>query len=141
MSICLTNDRVLQDLDRTHHLTATLQALTSESDFKLDSDAIGRSLHDVSTAMQEAQHQQLAIEPLSIDELQRVFPQLPKGLLTTPNMEMLITAPAHLFQLEASFLYDEETTANVKYYKWDNISIQEFGISTSDISDVTPVPF
>jgi hypothetical protein len=85
--------------------TVYLSLLTSESNFNLAFDSIERSLNDVSAAMQQAQLQRLAIELLSANELQRLFDQLKTAATETDN-ELLITAPAHLFQVDTSFVYD-----------------------------------
>jgi hypothetical protein len=85
--------------------TAYLSLLTGESNFNLAFDSIERSLNDVSAAMQQAQLQRLAIELLSVSELQSLFSQLKVAASDTDN-ELLITAPAHLFQVDTSFVYD-----------------------------------
>jgi hypothetical protein len=78
--------------------TAYLSLLAGESDFNLAFDSIERSLSDVATAMQQAQLQRLAIELLSVSELQNLFNQLKTAATETDN-ELIITAPAHLSRL------------------------------------------
>jgi hypothetical protein len=85
--------------------TAYLQLLRAESDFNLAFDSIERSLNDVAAAMQQAQLQRLAIELLTVSDLQNLFNQLKTAASETEN-ELIITAPAHLFQVDTSFVYD-----------------------------------
>jgi hypothetical protein len=85
--------------------TAYLSLLSGESNFNLAFDSIERSLNDVAAAMQQAQLQRLAIELLSVSELQNLFNQLKTAATETDN-ELIITAPAHLFQVDTSFVYD-----------------------------------
>jgi len=104
------NQRLFQNNDNSFTFGAYLQALQSESNFNTAFDAIERSLDDVAFAMQEAQHNRLAIELVPLTELQRLFNELQQEADRT-GTQMIITAPAHLFQLETSFIYDGDNAA------------------------------
>ena len=104
------NKRLFQNNDNSFTFGAYLQALQSESNFNTAFDAIERSLDDVAFAMQEAQHNRLAIELVPLTELQRLFNELQQEADRT-GTQMIITAPAHLFQLETSFIYDGDNAA------------------------------
>jgi hypothetical protein len=82
--------------------------LIGESNFNLAFNSIVRSLNDVAAAMQQAQLQRLVIKLLSFSEFQSLFGQLKTAAAETDN-ELIITAPAHLFQADTSFVYDGDS--------------------------------
>ena len=102
------NKRIYDNVGASFTFSAYLQALQTESNFNTAFDAIERSLDDVASAMQEAQHNRLAIELVPLDELQRLYNEL-KVEAERTETQMVITAPSHLFQLETSFVYDGDT--------------------------------
>jgi hypothetical protein len=82
--------------------------------------------------MQQAQLQLLAVELLSVNELQHLFTQL-KTAASETNNELLITAPAHLFQVDTSFVYDGDNACFLIHVPMNHLTLS-LPSTSSDLS-------